>query len=115
MEFAKIIGSFDAHDIFGLLVPQLPLYAQPDGCSVFFGQGPSIHAPSQYGLRMKSVDQVYRFIVGPRAVNIGAMKHDVFGAWRQSGLLKQEAKRGALPAGNGAPPFDTIMPRDLGT
>src|SRR5712675_693769 len=69
---------------------------------------------------MESIDQINAFIIlsgtvrGP-FINVGAVEDNEPGGGEKRGALKHNPEWHALPFADGAPPFDAVMARDLGS
>src|SRR5439155_26464073 len=79
---------FDPLDIFGVLVAELTLDPEAQGCAVGDRQQMPIHSPGKNGLRMEGVDQVDAFIIRRVAEPIGAMEDDVARIGTQTGRIE---------------------------
>ena len=90
----KTCHSFDPHDVFGLLVAQLPLDPQAKGGTVADGQGLVVHAVSQDRLRVESVHQVDAFVIGLTAEIVGAVHDQTYAAGEYSAI---RARLGSVP------------------
>src|SRR5215469_3221347 len=118
-DVAEAVRHFDAVDVFGVFVADLPLDPQPQRRAVGDRQGLAVHHIGQNGLRMHRVEQIDALIVETAVVGgahhlIYAMEHDVARLRHQLCVLQEMSERHTGPFADRGPAFIAIVHSDLG-
>ena len=86
-----------AGHIFCVLIAQLAFDPEPQRRAVGYGQGLSVQLMRQYGLRLKAIQQIDAFIIGPSSQTVSTMKNQKPRAGVQLRNIEQDFQRHASP------------------
>src|SRR5437868_13799278 len=122
-DLREIIGDLDTLDIFGVLVAELALDPQAQGCAMGDVERPAVQIVRDQRLRMERIDEPDALVILSRALFaalgrlaleiIGAMKDGVARADLKTRRPQQRRQRHARPLADRAPAFHAIVARDL--
>src|SRR5438309_1256424 len=109
------LHQLDPHDVFGHLVAELALDAQPERRAVLDRERAIVDLVREDRLGVKRVVEVDALVVPiPGAVHaVRAVEDDVPGSGTDADLVENSAQGNSRPLGDRAPPLDTIVARDL--